>query len=180
MPHAGDCQPRRPRPVHGEHHGVERLGSQPRLVDLQVEPRSTACTQGGHFSRHGAKPTDQVSVHTSLPLPPSLRGLSRYPVGQPSPDSCADIFPSLGSLHLCFFCTARARAFPIVPSWSCRMRPTHTCRTMSLIMRGWLIAKAHCSTMRALGLIVGTMSPTMSPWGHNEAHCSRMPPRLNN
>ena len=47
---------------------------------------------------------------------PLLSGAFRYPVGQPSPDSCADIFPSLGSLHLCFFCTARARAFPIVPS----------------------------------------------------------------
>ena len=32
---------------------------------------------------------------------------------------------------------------------------------MSLIMRDTLIAKAHCSTMRALGLIVGTMSPTV-------------------
>jgi hypothetical protein len=28
---------------------------------------------------------------------------------------------------------------------------------MSLIIRGSLIAKAHCSTMRALGLIVGTI-----------------------
>jgi hypothetical protein len=30
----------------------------------------------------------------------------------------------------------------------------YTCRTMSLIIRGCLIAKAHCSTMRALGLII--------------------------
>ena len=35
-------------------------------------------------------------------------------------------------------------------------------------MREQLIAKAHCSTMRALGLIVATMSPTMS----KTAHCS--------
>ena len=56
----------------------------------------------------------------------------------------------------------------------------YTCRTMSLIMRGWLIAKAHCSTMRALGLIVGTMSPTMSPRPHNEAHCSVFGARTNN
>ena len=39
---------------------------------------------------------------------------------------------------------------------------------MSLIIRGSLIAKAHCSIMRALGLIVGTMSPTMSIWLNNE------------
>jgi hypothetical protein len=42
---------------------------------------------------------------------------------------------------------------------------------MSLIIRGWLIAKAHCSTMRALGLIVGTMS---------RAHCSINPNEGNN
>ena len=46
-------------------------------------------------------------------------------------------------------------------------------------MRGWLIAKAHCSTMRALGLIVGTMSRAHCAINHNEgnnelnneAHC---------
>ena len=47
-------------------------------------------------------------------------------------------------------------------------------------MRDTLIAKAHCSTMRALGLIVGTMSPTMSPRPHNEAHCSVFGARTNN
>ena len=42
---------------------------------------------------------------------------------------------------------------------------------MSLIIRERLIAKAHCSTMRALGLIVGTMS---------RAHCSINPNEGNN
>ena len=41
---------------------------------------------------------------------------------------------------------------------------------MSLIIRGWLIAKAHCSIMRALGLIVGTMSRAHCAINHNEGN----------
>ena len=37
-------------------------------------------------------------------------------------------------------------------------------------MREQLIAKAHCSTMRALGLIVGTMSRAHCAINHNEGN----------
>ena len=41
---------------------------------------------------------------------------------------------------------------------------------MSLIIRGSLIAKAHCSIMRAHGLIIGTMSRAHCAINHNEGN----------